>query len=110
MFLWQFCGRSNKVVVPTDKIDSTQEYYSNLLDNNNSFIKEEDSSIEQDNAKKYGITVKRYKTIMRTKGMHPDFMDFLHNNGWDFTDTSKDILLIATLNNPDLDISTDSKT
>ena len=37
---------------------------------------------------------------MRTRGMNLELMEFLHDNGWNFNDTTQDIFLMALLNNP----------
>ena len=100
MFSWQWwCGKMNSVVVPDNNSECLQEYYSNILENNDLYI-ENDFTIEC-KAKKYGVCTKRYKTLMRTHGMTTNLMDFLHENGWNFNDTTQDIFLMGFLNNPE---------
>lgn len=98
MFRFWYCGRSN-AVIPDDE-EEHSVYYANVLENEQSFI--EDSDLDQKKAEKYGITLKRYYTIMRSKGMTLELMEILHENNWDFNDKTKDIVLMACLNNSDL--------
>lgn len=97
MFLWKCCGKTNDMVVPTN--ESIIEYYSHIQNDKPSLT--ENQTLDEENAKKFGITIKRYKTIMQTHGMHLEMMNYLHENDWDFNDTSQDIYLIAFLNNPE---------
>ena len=97
MFLWKCCRKTNDMVVPTN--ESIIEYYSHIQ--NDKPCLTETQTLDEEHAKKFGITVKRYKTIMQTRGMHLEMMNYLHENDWDFNDTSQDIYLIAYLNNPE---------
>lgn len=97
MFLWTCCRKTNDTVVPTN--ESIIEYYSHIQNNEPSFV--ENQTLDEENAKKFGITVKRYRTIMQTHGMNLEMMNYLHENEWDFKNTSQDIHLIAFSNNPE---------
>lgn len=50
--------------------------------------------------KKYGITDKRYRHLLEVPNMTPDMLDHLHENGIDLSDTSNDLQIFATLQNP----------
>jgi hypothetical protein len=48
-------------------------------------------------ARLYGISVQRYKTLLNTPNMTVEKLDYLHMNGWDFTDKQKDLELFVAL-------------
>lgn len=98
MLLFGWCGRSIRGVVPSYESDSPLKYYSNLAHKQNHFIDNDAQDVI--NANLYNLTVKRYRTLMRTRGMNIDIMNTLYENGWDFNDTSQDIFIMAFLNNP----------
>lgn len=50
--------------------------------------------------KKYGITDKRYRHLLEVPNMTLDMLDHLHENGIDLSDTSNDLQIFATLQNP----------
>lgn len=49
---------------------------------------------------KYGITDKRYRHLLEVPNMTPDILDHLHENDIDLSDTSNDLQIFATLQNP----------
>lgn len=53
--------------------------------------------MDQKRATKYGISIDRYYRILQLPNMTKELVDVLHGNGWDFTDTSKDLLLFAEM-------------
>lgn len=48
-------------------------------------------------ARLYGISVQRYKTLLNAPNMTVEKLDYLHTNGWDFTDKKKDLDLFVEL-------------
>lgn len=53
------------------------------------------SHIDKMAAKRYGISIERYNRIMALPNMSRENMHIMYENGWDFTDTSQDLLLFA---------------
>lgn len=54
-------------------------------------------AMDEIRAKKYGISLERYYRILDLPQMTPHMMDVMYTNGWDFTDTSLDLLLFAEM-------------
>lgn len=48
-------------------------------------------------AEVYGITIERYKRILRLPHMNRLLMDNLYENGWDFADTKGDLDLFVEM-------------
>ena len=48
-------------------------------------------------ARIYGISTQRYKTLLNTPNMTVEKLDNLHRNGWDFTNKQKDLELFVEL-------------
>ena len=94
------CGKSNTAIVPHTHSESLQLYYSNILEKEGQHTENSTEVDKESIQKKYGINMKRYNTIMRTRGMNLELMESLHDNGWNFNDTTQDIFLMALLNNP----------
>lgn len=53
--------------------------------------------MDKQRAEKYGISIGRYRKILELPNMTRDLVHFIHMNGWDFTDTSKDLQLFAEM-------------
>ena len=48
-------------------------------------------------AEKYGITIERYRRILSLPYMDQGLMDKMHSDGYDFSDTSQDLMLFAEM-------------
>lgn len=48
-------------------------------------------------AGRYGISIERYNRILDLPNMTRESMRVMHGNGWNFADTSKDLLLFAEM-------------
>lgn len=53
--------------------------------------------IDKKKADKYGISIERYYKLLGYPNMTRELIDFLHRNGWNFTDTSNDLSLFAEI-------------
>ena len=56
--------------------------------------------IDEIRRKKYGITEKRYRSLLAVPNMTHELLDHLHENGIDLSDTSNDLQIFATLQKP----------
>lgn len=57
-------------------------------------------TIDDIRKKKYGITEKRYRNLLAVPNITHELLDHLHENGIDLSDTSNDLQIFATLQNP----------
>ena len=53
--------------------------------------------MDKKRAERYGIHIDRYHRILQLPNMTKELIEVMYSNGWDFTDTSKDLLLFAEM-------------
>ena len=53
--------------------------------------------MDQKRAEKYGISYERYHRILALPQMTRDMVENMYVNGWDFTDTSRDLELFTEM-------------
>ena len=53
--------------------------------------------MDRKRAEKYGISIERYYRILDLPNMTRSMVENMHRNGWDFTNTSQDLLLFANM-------------
>lgn len=74
--------------------------------NNKVAINEIHDIMDLNRADKYGISIERYKRILKLPHMNCLLIDNLYEGGWDFTDTSLDIHLFSEMHHIIQDKST----